>query len=197
MASQPRSSYGEGDLCLNPTVPAHNPGADSNSSHANGPTSAVARARRRGGKNLSLPEPPQPQGFTCFACRVAKVRCDKSTPCNRCSQLALECISQGKGPGRPSKASTPRARKAGTNQPRPPRLGALPEKHRDPRLHALAGQARGPPPPSAAFPIHHRPSWPLHEPGPTPYLPSGPTSSGESHHLYRRQDHGVEEGKEG
>lgn len=72
MASQPRSSYGEGDLCLNPTVPAHNPGADSNSSHANGHTSAVARARRRGGKNLSLPEPPQPQGFTCFACRVAK-----------------------------------------------------------------------------------------------------------------------------
>jgi len=40
-------------------------------------------------------------GKTCMQCRVAKVKCDKHDPCNRCVRRGYTCSAQARGPGRP------------------------------------------------------------------------------------------------
>jgi hypothetical protein len=45
-------------------------------------------------------------GKTCMQCRVAKVKCDKHQPCDRCCRRGYECSAQARGPGRPPASET-------------------------------------------------------------------------------------------
>mmetsp|Transcript_19559 Transcript_19559/g.40835 ORF Transcript_19559/g.40835 Transcript_19559/m.40835 type:complete len:839 (-) Transcript_19559:8-2524(-) len=49
-------------------------------------------------------------GKTCMQCRVAKVKCDKHQPCDRCNRRGYACSAQARGPGRPPAAETKKKR---------------------------------------------------------------------------------------
>jgi len=66
----------------------------------------------RHGQAAAFGPAPRYTGLTCVGCRQAKVKCDKTEPCSRCTRIGMQCVQQLRKRSRRPSASSLASRKA-------------------------------------------------------------------------------------